>query len=183
MLIKEKYIPVFKEIVKKIAELSTCQYRKVGAIIIKDNRIVVEGFNGAPPGFMHCSELHERIKKWLNLGLNWEELKFEYIDKDNYDKLLKKEKITDTDIKSCNLLHNTLEIHAEQNAILQAAKHGININGAAIITTHKPCLNCAKLIAGVGIKEVYYLEEYENKAEKINVEKFFEDAGIKIRKI
>ena len=56
--------------------------------------------------------------------------------------------------------HCTRTIHAEMNAIAQAAKNGVMIDGADIYVTARPCWNCFRVIANTGIKNVYYLEEY-----------------------
>jgi dCMP deaminase len=58
--------------------------------------------------------------------------------------------------------HCVATIHAEANAILQAAKHGIAIDGADIYVTASPCWNCFKLIANAGIRRVFYGEFYRD---------------------
>ena len=56
--------------------------------------------------------------------------------------------------------HCVRTIHAEQNAIIQAAKYGININGATLYCTHQPCVICAKMIINSGIKRIVYRNGY-----------------------
>lgn len=51
-------------------------------------------------------------------------------------------------------------LHAEQNALLQAALHGIKIDGAVIYATHQPCAQCSKMLINGGVKKVYYLDAY-----------------------
>jgi dCMP deaminase len=51
-------------------------------------------------------------------------------------------------------------LHAEQNAIIQAAKHGVNIAEATLYTTHSPCIICSKMIINAGIRRIVYLEGY-----------------------
>lgn len=58
--------------------------------------------------------------------------------------------------------HCQRTIHAEMNAITQAARRGISLEGGVIYVTHKPCLLCTKLIIQAGIKEIYYLDNYKN---------------------
>lgn len=70
--------------------------------------------------------------------------------------------------------------HAEQNAICQAAKNGISINGATIYCSMFPCYTCAKMIINCGIKEIYFLEDYHSANKSINI---FKKANIKINKI
>ena len=70
--------------------------------------------------------------------------------------------------------HCVATIHAEANAIIQAAKNGVAIDGAEIYTTASPCWNCFKLIANSGIKKIYYGEFYRDErilkvAEEINI--------------
>jgi dCMP deaminase len=70
--------------------------------------------------------------------------------------------------------HCVATIHAEANAIIQAAKNGVAIDGSEIYTTASPCWNCFKLIANSGIKEIYYGEFYRDEriirvAEEIDV--------------
>ncbi|RMG32013.1 MAG: deaminase [Methanobacteriota archaeon] len=72
--------------------------------------------------------------------------------------------------------HCIRTVHAEANAIVQAAKHGVKIEGASIYVTASPCFNCFKLIANSGIKEIYYLEFYRDD----RILKFAEEVGIKL---
>lgn len=70
--------------------------------------------------------------------------------------------------------------HAEENAIVQAAYHGVSVKDSTIYTTYSPCLLCTKMIINSGIKEVVYRELY--KFEK-TVKNLFDEAGIKIREL
>jgi dCMP deaminase len=74
-------------------------------------------------------------------------------------------------------------VHAEANAIAQAAKHGISTNGASIYVTLEPCISCLKLIISAGIKEVFYETDF-NSGEKLLVrDSFLEDGLVKLKKI
>jgi len=113
-----------------VARRSTCLRRKVGAVIVKDKRILTTGYNGAPTGMQHCTEkgcLREQLK--IPSGERHE---------------------------LCN------GTHAEQNAIIQAAYHGVSIKDATLFCTNFPCSICAKMIINAGIKTIYYLYEYED---------------------
>lgn len=68
--------------------------------------------------------------------------------------------------------------HAEQNAIIQAAKYGVNIDGATLYCTHRPCVICAKMILNAGIKRVVYKEGYPDDFSA----RLFEEAGIIVEK-
>lgn len=117
-------------ITKTVAKRSTCLRRQVGAILVKDKRILATGYNGAPAGLSHCEEAGcLREKSAVPSGLRHE---------------------------LCRGLH------AEQNAIIQAAYHGIPIAGSALYCTNKPCVICSKMIINAGIKDIVYEEGYDD---------------------
>jgi dCMP deaminase len=70
-------------------------------------------------------------------------------------------------------------IHAEQNAIIQAAFHGVSIKGATLFCTNEPCLICAKMIINAGIIEIYYRDGYADPMAR----EMFKEAGIEVIKI
>ena len=116
------------DIVKLLAQRSTCIRRQVGAIAVKDDRILSTGFNGAPSGIEHCTaETCIRTVNNIPSGQNAEICK---------------------------------AIHAEQNLLVQAAIYGISLKDASVYCTTEPCFICAKLLKGVGIKQVYFLYTY-----------------------
>jgi len=118
----------FMEIAGIIAKRSTCLRRNVGALIVKDKRILATGYNGAPSGLAHCRDLGcLRELKHVASGERHE---------------------------LCRGLH------AEQNAIIQAAYHGVSIKGAALYSTHLPCSICVKMVINAGIGHVLHLEGY-----------------------
>ncbi len=121
----------FMELALVVAKRSTCLRQKVGAIIVKDKRILATGYNGAPSGMAHC----------LDIGCLREKMK----------------------IPSGERQELCRGLHAEQNAIIQAAKFGISIEGATMYTTHCPCITCAKMIINAGINKVVYGKEYADK--------------------
>jgi dCMP deaminase len=111
-----------------VASRSTCRRRKVGAILVKNKRILSTGYNGAPSGVPHC----------LDVGCLREQM----------------------GIPSGERHELCRGLHAEQNAILQAAYHGVSIEGADLYCTNLPCIICSKMIINAGIQRVYYLEGY-----------------------
>lgn len=118
----------FMEIVEVVAKRSTCLRRKVGALIVKDKKILATGYNGAPTGLKHCSEvgcLRERLN-----------------------------------IPSGERQELCRGLHAEQNAIVQAALHGVSIKEAVMYATCQPCIVCAKMIINAGIKKIVFAGEY-----------------------
>ena len=118
----------FMNITTLVAERSTCTRRAVGAIIVKDKRILSTGYNGAPTGIRHC----------LEVGCLRESLQ----------------------VPSGERHELCRGIHAEQNAIIQAAYHGVSVNNAVLYCTNQPCAICAKMIINAGIKKIYYQSGY-----------------------
>lgn len=118
-----------------VAQRSTCDRLHVGAVIVRDGRIMASGYNGNVSGAPHCE--HEVT---------------EIYDFDSYIKAgppLRKQ------VSGC-----TSTVHAEANAILHAARHGVATEGADLWTTHQPCEGCAKLIINSGIKRVMFNHPY-----------------------
>jgi dCMP deaminase len=118
----------FTGITLAVATRSTCTRRKVGAIAVRDKRILATGYNGAPRGVPHC----------LDLGCMRENM----------------------GIPSGQRHELCRGLHAEQNVIIQAAVHGIVLEGAEIYCTTQPCLICTKMLINVGISQVFCMELY-----------------------
>jgi dCMP deaminase len=109
-----------------VAGRATCIRRQIGALLVKDKRILTTGYNGAPTGLPHC----------LDLGCAREHL-------------------------PSGIRHELCRgLHAEQNALLQAARHGIRVDGATLYSTTEPCSLCAKMLINAGIVRVVYGHEY-----------------------
>ncbi len=134
----------FMDIAKVVAKRSTCLRQNVGAVIVKDKRILSTGYNGAPTGLPHC----------LDIGCLREEL----------------------NIASGERHELCRAVHAEQNAIIQAAVHGVSIAGGTLYTTHQPCIMCAKMIINAKIKKVVYGKRY---ADERGLE-FLREANIEV---
>jgi dCMP deaminase len=124
----------FMDISLQVAKRSTCDRLRVGAIIVKDRRILTTGYNGAPAGLPHCDEIGHLM-----------------VDG-----------------------HCVRTLHAEQNAIIQAALHGVSVEGSALYVTHQPCLTCAKMIINAGIRRVVYAGHYPDE----NAVAFLTQAGV-----
>ena len=135
------------KITELVARRSTCLRRAVGAIAVKDKRILATGYNGPPSGLRHCDELGGCLR----------------------DKLK---------IPSGERQELSRAVHAEQNVIIQAAKLGINIDGATLYVTNYPCFICAKMLINAGIKKIVYKEGYPDKWAK----DILEEAGVKVVK-
>ena len=118
----------FVEIARQVATRSTCLRRHVGAVIVRDKRILATGYNGPPRGVSHCDETGCLREK---LG-----------------------------IPSGQRQEICRGLHAEQNAIIQAALHGVSIEDGVIYVTHQPCITCAKMIINAGITRVICANSY-----------------------
>ncbi len=127
----DKWDHRFMELAHVIAGWSSCfmPNRSIGAVIVKDKRIMTTGYNGAPSGLKTCMERGECMRRKLG-------------------------------IPSGQRAELCYAIHAEQNAIIQAAKIGVPIEGATLYCTHQPCSVCAKMIINAGIKRIVYQEGY-----------------------
>lgn len=134
----------FMEIVELIKTRSTCLRRQVGALIVKDKRILSSGYNGAPVGCKHCSETGcERDRLNIPSGQRHE---------------------------LCRA------IHAEMNAIVQAAYSGTCIKDATIYVTNQPCVLCAKMIINAGIKKIIFKGAYPDELAM----ELLKEAGVRV---
>jgi len=132
------------DIATLVAKRSTCLRRSVGAVIVKDKRILSTGYNGAPSGIRHCRETG----------------------------CLR----TELDVPSGERHELCRGIHAEQNAIIQAAYHGVSIKGASLFCTNMPCSICAKMIINAGIQAIYYQDGYADPMSQ----QMLDEAGVEI---
>ena len=119
----------FKDIVTLTSKRSPCERLKVGCLLVKDNRIISQGYNGYLPGVEH-----------------------KQVMRDN---------------------HEIATIHAEQNSITDCAKRGVSCNNSIAYITHYPCINCIKILCASGIKEIRYINDYNND----EFVKYFADQG------
>jgi dCMP deaminase len=119
------------QIAHVVSRRSTCVRRQIGAIVVKDKRILTTGYNGAPSGLEHCVEL----------GCMRDELGIE----------------SGTRHELCRALH------AEQNAIMQAALYGVSTKDSTLYCTHQPCSLCAKAIINSGVRRVVFQGDYPDK--------------------
>ena len=135
----------------KIAQLastrSTCIRRHVGAVLVKEKKILATGYNGVPSGISHCADVGcLRDEEQIPSGQRHE---------------------------LCRGLH------AEQNAILQAAYHGVSIQGSVLFCTNFPCVICSKMLINAGIRQIFYLEGYPDSLS----ETMLNEAGMDLSRI
>jgi dCMP deaminase len=118
----------FMDMARLAARRSTCLRRAVGAVLVKDRRVLATGYNGVPSGIAHCEEtgcLRERLG-----------------------------------IASGERHELCRGLHAEQNAIIQAALHGVSIRDSVLYCTNLSCVICAKMLINAGVRRIVYLDGY-----------------------
>jgi len=126
----------FKKITLVTSERSPCERLQVGCVLVKENRIVSQGYNGFLPGCPH-----------------------ESIVRNN---------------------HEQATVHAEQNAIADCAKRGVDCNNSTAYITHYPCIICTRILLAAGIKEIKYINDYKNDE---LVEVFTNQCNVIVKKI
>ena len=125
---QKKWIDAYLDMADRFAQLSYAKRLKVGAIVVKDNRVISIGYNGTPAGWENsCEEVVE-------------------VHEDGGMVTKTKDEV----------------IHAEANAIGKLARDGESGNNSTMFCTHAPCINCAKLIYGAGIRSLYYRNSYRD---------------------
>lgn len=140
----------FINIAKNISELSSCIQYKVGAILVKNGRILSTGYNGTPPGAINCNNYFAQRQ----------------VNREIHSKFSEE-----------------MEIHAELNAILFAARNGISIEDSILFVTLHPCKHCLKMICAAGIKTVYYCDDYDKYSESKIMNEYLKEKSIEIIKI
>jgi dCMP deaminase len=124
----------FSRIAREVASRSTCLRRSVGAVLVRDKRILATGYNGAPRGLPHCEEagcLRER-----------------------------------NNIPSGERHELCRGLHAEMNAIIQAATYGIEARASTLYTTTFPCSLCAKILINAGVDRIVAQDDYADALSK-----------------
>lgn len=141
---------------------------RVGALLVKDNQIISDGYNGTPKGFDNSCENVECTCKWIH-GCKYTAEPIEHcINGENCYKC-----------DSAVLTTKPEVLHAEANAITKVAKSNYSSEGSTLYVTLSPCFECAKLIIQAGIKRVVYKDLYR-KTDGIDL---LHKAGIQVEQI
>ena len=145
----DKWDKRFMEMAELVSTWSSCfqENRHIGAVIVKDKRILTTGYNGAPAGIESFKDRGVCLRREMNIP-------------------------SGTRQEVC------YAVHAEQNAICQAAKLGISVEGATLYCTHQPCVICARIIINSGIKKVIYKYGYPDEFSL----RLFKEAGMELIK-
>ncbi len=169
---KEKLKNAYMKTAETFAELSHARRLHVGAIVVKDDRIISIGYNGMPAGWDNNCEDREYMSRDAGGWLNPDEIEeqWPFTEWDDNDQAFN---------KRYRLKTKAEVLHAETNAISKLAKSTESGNGAAMFITHSPCLDCAKLIYQSGINSVYYRSSYRSDD---GVE-FLKKSGVTVEKL
>lgn len=135
----------FMSLAEQVASRTTCLRRAVGAVVVKDRRILATGYNGVPSGLRHCCETG-CLRQQMN-------------------------------IPSGQRHEICRGLHAEQNAIIQAARYGINISDSVVYVNTQPCVVCAKMLINAGVTEIVYSNPYPDELSK----QLLAESGVKLR--
>lgn len=160
---KDKFISAYMDVAERFAELSSARRLHVGAIVVKDDRIISIGYNGMPSGWDNNCEDTVFVLDEEVMGTNMNSLGYTQTDKGNWTKLKSKPEV----------------LHAETNAIAKLAKSNESGLGATMFITHAPCLDCAKLIYQSGISSVLYRNSYRDTGGIT----FLEKSGIEVTQV
>lgn len=137
----------FMSIAELVAQRATCLRRQVGAVLVRDKRIITTGYNGVPAGIRHC----------LDIGC-----------------------LRETQNIPSGERHELCRgLHAEQNAIIQAAVYGVSLDGATLYCTNQPCAICSKMLINVRVKKILYRSGY---ADELAID-MLSEAGIPLTQL
>ena len=156
---KEKFTKLYMTIAQTVAGMSHARRLNVGAIIVKDDRVISMGYNGMPSGWDNNCEDRVYANEWSIDNNRWE-----YQEEDG---------------TAYNLKTKPEVLHAESNAIAKLARSTESGEGADIFITHSPCIDCAKLIYQSGIRRVWFGKSYRDN----NGIDFLEKSGVEVRQI
>jgi dCMP deaminase len=161
---KEKFVDAYMDVAERFAELSSARRLHVGAIVVKDDRIISIGYNGMPAGWDNDCENTEYVGSDEQIPSPDE---------------MKRLGFTGTDQGWYRLKTKPEVLHAETNAIAKLAKSNESGMGATMFITHAPCLDCAKLIYQSGIGSVLYRNSYRDTSGVT----FLEKSGIQVTQV
>jgi len=170
---KPKFQKLYNNIAHEVAKMSHARRLQVGAVIVKDDRVISMGYNGMPAGWENNCE--EKVYPDHYLGdyeQHYDEFdaQFPFVEED-----------IDPDLgyaKRYALKTRPEVLHAESNAIAKLAKSNDSGDGSDIFVTHAPCIECAKLIYQSGIRRVYFGKNYRDDSGI----KFLKASGIEVIK-
>jgi dCMP deaminase len=164
---KPKFQKLYNNIAHEVAQMSHARRLQVGAVIVKDDRVISMGYNGMPAGWENNCE-----------DVVWDSGAGGWLDPEEFDAKYPFEMWNEQAGRNVRYGLKTKPevLHAESNAIAKLARSSESGSGADIFITHAPCINCAKLIFQSGISSVYYRNSYRDVA---GVD-FLRKSGVKV---
>ena len=159
---KQKFINAYMDVAKRFAQLSSAKRLQVGAIVVKDDRIISIGYNGMPPGWTNECENTIFVLNEEVIGADMVSLGYTQSENGNWFKTKTKSEV----------------IHAEANAIAKLAKSSESGDGSMMFLTHAPCIDCAKQVFTAGIRKVVYKNEYRSDTGVV----FLQQCGVEVDK-
>ena len=134
IFMKKKFISLYTDIATRVAEMSSARRLKVGAIVVKNDRIISLGYNGTPAGWDNNCE----------------------------DEIVETYSHYEGTVHKIKLVTKPEVLHAESNAIAKLARNANSGLGAELFVTHSPCIECAKLIYQSGMERVWFNTAYRS---------------------
>lgn len=147
----KKFNRFYVDVLNSLKKYSTCSRLQVAAILVKDSRILSSGYNGVAKGCTECNKIYARRPDGTYSWTSYLTRQVRILTEEEYR-------------KEHHGFADKYEIHAEMNCLGFALRNHTDISGAQLFLTTSPCLNCCKLIITSGIKEVYYIEEYNDRS-------------------
>lgn len=167
---KPKFQQLYKNIAYEVSKMSHARRLQVGAVIVKDDRVISMGYNGMPAGWDNDCEDREYMSSDAGGWLDPHEI---------MDRWPFQEDSTSFQLERRYRLKTKPEVlHAESNAIAKLAKSNDSGMGADIFITHAPCMECSKLIFQSGISRVFYSQNYRDDSGI----KFLKQSGVEVIK-
>jgi dCMP deaminase len=164
----------FMSVVDSISQRSTCDRGKPGCVFVKNNQILTTGYAGSPPGFDHCDKYGHEMEEHIRfvdetIGVNgWPAFNDAEIIMQ-----VRKDTHTYNSAKSRYEMppsqHCIRTIHAEQNAILQAARRGISLDGSMVYVSMTPCRTCTMMLISIGVSKIIAKKLYQKAQESIDM--------------
>jgi len=153
---KQKFIDYYMDVAERTSKLSSAIRRQVGAVIVKDNRILSYGYNGMPTGWDNTCENKEYMKGDAGYFMNPDEIEEQWPIVE-YDPAVQSN-------RRYRLITKDEVLHAESNAIAKVSGSTESSEDATLFVTTAPCIHCAKMIFQSGIKNVFYRDTYRDEA-------------------
>jgi dCMP deaminase len=150
---KPKFIDYYMSIAESTAKLSYGVRLKVGAVIVRDNKILATGYNGTPADWDNVCETKEYMDRGAGGWLDPEEIELRWPFEEYHPEL---------GVARYRLTTKPEVLHAESNSLMKVARSTESSDNSTLFCTHTPCIECAKLMYQAGVKNVYFKTHYRD---------------------